>query len=324
MSSAAEIISRRVARVITFACASCGLAADAPPGTNRHNRKLCRACFGKRSDKRPRELNELSGAEWARASKSVEVYPDVRSAKQRLHGASFPQSLAEEHIKIFTRSGDVVLDPFVGVGTTLDAATALGRYGIGIDISQRFLEMATASLHEKGTKTDAYELHCGDARSANVLVPPNSVDLLLTSPPYSTLLQTVKGKFAYKWREHSKLSPVENPRPYSGAPNDLGNMSYMDYLASITDVFTSTSTALKSRAYSVWVVKDFRDLPGGTPYVDLHSDIIRCAEAARFQLWDIRIFDQTRHRPLVCLGFPSKNFYLNIGHSYILIFRKAA
>ncbi len=55
-----------------FICASCGVETDAPVGTQRASRLLCKQCFGRGEDHRPRELNELSGAEWAVMSRSVE------------------------------------------------------------------------------------------------------------------------------------------------------------------------------------------------------------------------------------------------------------
>jgi hypothetical protein len=79
---------------------------------------------------------------------------------------------------------------------------------------------------------------------------------------------------------------------------------------------------VKPDHYAAWVVKDFRDLKGSIPYVNFHGDVIRIATEAGWTPWDIRIFDQTKFRPLVILGIPSRNFYLNIGHSYILIFKK--
>ena len=72
-------------------------------------------------DRRPRELNELSGAT-GRSEQNVTGYPDVRSEKQREHGAAFPLSLARQQVEIYA-GGRVVLDPFAGVGTTLDACT---------------------------------------------------------------------------------------------------------------------------------------------------------------------------------------------------------
>ncbi len=218
---------------------------------------------------------------------------------------------------MYTKAGDLVIDPFVGVGTTADAAKQLQRRCVGIDINEEFVKLARQDFRA----SDNIEIVCDDALNLAKHVRPRTADMLLTSPPYSNLLNNVKGAFAYKWKEHSKLGSKRNPPTYSKSPEDLGNLDYDDYLKQIVTIMKLSGAALKERAYSVWVVKDFRNLKGKTPYVNFHGDIIRCAESAAFQLWDIRIFDQTQFRPLVCLGFPSRNYYLNIGHSYILVFR---
>lgn len=300
-----------------FDCTRCDAAASAPLGTSRAERGLCNRCFGKRPDRRPRELNELSGKQWAAASRSVEQYPDTRSEKQRLHGAAFPMSLARQQIEIYTKPGDVVLDPFVGVGTTLDACEGLGRRGIGIELNPEFTALAEPDL--QGTDQRLLQ---GDARRMSDLVSLESVDLLLTSPPYGSLLRNVKGDFAYKWREHSEVDPIANPQPYSGAPEDLGNLDYPDFLDALEVCLSQSLKVLKQGAYAAWVVKDFRALKQGAPYVNLHGHLIERAERAGLVLWDLRIYDQTKFRPLVCLGYPSRNFYLNLGHSYIVILRR--
>lgn len=242
----------------------------------------------------------------------------MRSAKQKDHGACFPQSLARQQIEIYTRRGDVVLDPFVGVGTTMDACAETERRGIGVDLNEAFITEARRSL-----VSDAdHRLIVGDSRRLDEWVAPESVDFVLTSPPYGSLLKNVKGAFAYKWREHSSIDLIDNPTPYSDRPEDLGNMEYVEFLEAIGTTFRQTFSALKPNSYAVWIVKDFRATKEGIPYVNLHGDVITEAERADFQLWDIRIYNQTRYRPLVCLGYPSRNFYLNIGHSYILVFKK--
>ncbi|MSU58494.1 MAG: site-specific DNA-methyltransferase [Pedosphaera sp.] len=58
------------------------------------------------------------------------------------HSAAFPEALPEWFIKLFTDEGDLVLDPFVGSGTTCAAAQHLRRNSVGIEIKQEYLELA--------------------------------------------------------------------------------------------------------------------------------------------------------------------------------------
>ncbi len=62
------------------------------------------------------------------------------------HSAAFPVSLPSWFINLFTRRGDVVLDPFLGSGTTAVAARDLGRRYIGIDINAEFCHIARQRL----------------------------------------------------------------------------------------------------------------------------------------------------------------------------------
>lgn len=303
---------------LKYECSTCGCAASAPRDTERAKATLCSKCFGKRKDTRANQLNELSGSEWAQLSKSVERFPGTRSEKQRAHGAAFPLSLAEAHINTYTKRDGIVLDPFVGVGTTSDAAAKLGRRSVGIELNGNFARIARADLPKDGR----HSIVCADARELGKHVKPGTVDLVLTSPPYATLLKTVKGAFAYKWREHSDLSAISNPRPYSNHAGDLGNLDYEQFMEAMSEVMLACWKAMKDGAYAVWVVKDYRDLKAKVPYVNFHGDMITVAQSSGFQLWDVRIYDQTQFRPLVVLGYPSTNYYMNIGHSYILVFRK--
>jgi DNA modification methylase len=64
----------------------------------------------------------------------------------RNHSAVFPKSLPEWFIRLFTRSGDMVLDPFMGSGTTVIVAQELGRNAIGIEIMPEYVELAQQAL----------------------------------------------------------------------------------------------------------------------------------------------------------------------------------
>ena len=60
----------------------------------------------------------------------------------RKHSATFPKALPEWFIKLFTKEGDWVLDPFVGSGTTCEVAQELGRNSVGIDIVEDYVSLA--------------------------------------------------------------------------------------------------------------------------------------------------------------------------------------
>ena len=64
------------------------------------------------------------------------------------HSAAFPSSLPEWFIKLFTKEGDVVLDPFMGSGTTNIVAQRMGRNSIGIEIQEQYYEMVKTNIKE--------------------------------------------------------------------------------------------------------------------------------------------------------------------------------
>jgi site-specific DNA-methyltransferase (adenine-specific) len=71
------------------------------------------------------------------------------------HAATFPVALPEWFIRLFTKEGDLVLDPFAGSGTTCVAAKQLGRHYIGIDTQEEFVELAIKRLEK--TKRSNHE-----------------------------------------------------------------------------------------------------------------------------------------------------------------------
>jgi DNA modification methylase len=81
------------------------------------------------------------------------VYPTnvlhmATECSNRSHSATFPVSLPAWFIKLFTQEGDVVLDPFIGSGTTAVAAKQLGRRWIGIEKEWEYVQLAQQRIHE--------------------------------------------------------------------------------------------------------------------------------------------------------------------------------
>jgi len=62
------------------------------------------------------------------------------------HPATFPEKLAEDHILSWSNPGDVILDPMCGSGTTCKMAAKYQRHYIGIDISEKYCDLARKRL----------------------------------------------------------------------------------------------------------------------------------------------------------------------------------
>jgi len=63
------------------------------------------------------------------------------------HSAAFPEELPEWFIKLFTKENDIVLDPFMGSGTTLSVANRMKRNSIGIEIVPEYYQMVKNQLN---------------------------------------------------------------------------------------------------------------------------------------------------------------------------------
>ncbi|MDR2907459.1 MAG: site-specific DNA-methyltransferase [Bacteroidales bacterium] len=80
------------------------------------------------------------------------VYPNnvlnfATVCQNKNHSAAFPEELPEWFIKLFTKDGDTVLDPFAGSGTTLFVAKRMGRNSIGIEIVSDYVEMIKNNMN---------------------------------------------------------------------------------------------------------------------------------------------------------------------------------
>ena len=85
------------------------------------------------------------------------AYPDnvlhlATECSNRGHSAAFPVDLPSWFIKLFTQPGDIVLDPFLGSGTTAVAAQLLNRHYIGIEIDASYVQIAQERLHMEASQ----------------------------------------------------------------------------------------------------------------------------------------------------------------------------
>jgi DNA modification methylase len=260
-----------------------------------------------------RHSNKLDGKTWTRYS--ISIWNDIRKTADETrqgHPAMFPLQLPMRLLECFTNDEDkVVLDPFVGVGSTILAAIRLGKIGIGLDVSSKFIEIATKRFDQADMFTERCEQNRiikADARNLLDYVNPISVDIVITSPPYWNIL-TEKRTADYK-----------ETRNYGDMYDDLGKIAdYHEFLLALEKVFRLVYQTMKPQKYCIIVAMDLRKKDKFYPY---HSDIAIFMQKIGFIYDDLIIWDR-RHeynnmRPL---GYPSK-FRINKAHEYILIFQK--
>jgi modification methylase len=79
---------------------------------------------------------------------------DVAGARKKGHEAPFPDEIPRRLIRMFSFPGDLILDPFLGTGTTARVALELGRHAVGYEISADFARMAAEQVRQLGTDVE--------------------------------------------------------------------------------------------------------------------------------------------------------------------------
>lgn len=98
-------------------------------------------------------VSDITKNEFMESTLSIwNIQPE--SAKRVGHPAPFPVALASRVIKLYSYKNDVILDPFVGSGTTCVAAKKLGRHYVGFDISQEYCQLAEARILKESINTE--------------------------------------------------------------------------------------------------------------------------------------------------------------------------
>ena len=256
-------------------------------------------------------LNELNGKVWTRYSISVWDITKTPEENRLHHPAMFPVELCKRLIAIYTRKGETVLDPFMGSGSTVVAAKELGRKGIGLDVNPAFVKLAKSRLSQQILIVEHIpepEVYCHDATNLPEIVKPESVDLMIRSPPY--------------WNIHQRkrTADYKESRPYSELKTDLGNIQdYGKFMEALNAIFARVHDALKPGKRCIVIVMDIRV---GSNFIPFHMDIVQGMRGVGFVLEDIIIWDRKKeYSNLRPLGFPYV-FVVNKIHECILIFRR--
>ena len=266
-------------------------------------------------------LNDLVAKEWIPETVSVWTQRGLGKAHEhaqieRLHPAPFSFQDIARLIRFFSKSGETVLDPFVGVGASLKAAALEGRPGIGIELNKKYADLSRERLKlevERALlRASPQKVIHGDARNALVKLPKDSVKLVVTSPPYWNILH----KKDHKARQERIGNGLDTQ--YSQNAADLGNIaSYDDFVRELADTLALTRNCLVDGGHMCLVVGDFRHKAN---YYMFHSDIAHEMQKRGFTLKGLKILYQ-RHKRVFPYGFPY-SYVPNLHHQYIVILAK--
>ncbi|MFW9927120.1 MAG: DNA methyltransferase [Candidatus Thorarchaeota archaeon] len=263
-------------------------------------------------------LNNLDGKEWVKATKSwFVVNPKSRSASQKQHPAKFPEVLVKRFLKFFTKEGDWVLDPFVGVGSTLIACKEMGRNSVGIELAQEFVKIGNEDL-KLANGTGVHYILQGNSMQASEIIANRLkeqiplFDYVITSPPYWNMLRKSRGGNDSVHKDRAKNGLKQH---YSESIEDLGNIEdYEEYIGRMGQLLESLKPLLSDTAYLTIVVQNMRDVDGVMRPIawDLAK---RLSES--YHLRQEMIWCQDNKR-LGCWGYPS-TYVSNVHHHYCII-----
>ena len=269
-------------------------------------------------------LNELSAQEWLRFTKTWFVHnPPPRKSNEVLHPAKYPENMIEGFIRFFTKPGAIVFDPFLGTGSTLVACHNSCRNGIGIELQQKYADIAKElikalesqlKLGQKSANEECKQLVLqGNSADLEELWKKYSlpqIDLVITSPPYGPMLN--KKGLASKVRENQGLDVK-----YSEDENDLGNAAgYDQFLQRLVTIFQNLQPKIKVGGYLVIILQNYMDKG---EYKMLAWDFAREA-AKHYQLRGEKIWCQD-NKTLYPYGY-KYSFVPNVHHHYCLVFKK--
>lgn len=270
----------------------------------------------KKSKKEPKErvydprnkLNDLTGSEWQFSTKTVisKIYPSNMQHKLRSkHGGQKPPQLCEDLIKVFTKSGQTILDPLAGVGGSLLGAALCNRKAIGIEINQQWVDIYKEVC--KLENLEEFPVLIGDANDKLKEIEKESIDFIITDVPYWIMDQLTKTRSSAVDRQ-SKLSKF----------NDKDLQSKDEWLTEMKAIFENALPTLKQNGYMAVFIGD---MYRGKEYHFLSADLARTISEIDGYILKSDIIWHDDSKMLHIYGYPFA-YIPSLIHQHILIFRK--
>jgi DNA modification methylase len=260
----------------------------------------------------------MTAKEWLKCQLGVWQFfyegRDIRDKK--IHPATFPIALARKVIDLFTHKGQLVVDPFVGSGTTLVAAQDAERNAVGLDLQKEYIELCTNRLVNSHLFNQSKQLTiCDDARNITQYLAEETVSLIFTSPPYANLLNRKRKNKSRRDRHNDQLGKIEQ---YSQDDRDLGTMPLEEYTLAMGEVFERLLPLLRPKAHCVINVPD---MWWENDRITIHVSLVEELRRRGYALRNIIIWDRTNIvNQIGIFGWPSNYITMGVTFEYLLDF----
>jgi DNA modification methylase len=200
----------------------------------------------------------ITAKEWVKGMVTIKTFyykgRDIRDKK--IHPAVFPIALPAHFIKLLTHKGELVLDPFVGIGTTLVAAQDLGRNAVGFDLKKEYIEISKKRLSQSRLIHEAKQIAIlDDALDIPEYFEDETISLCITSPPYANMLnrprlnKSIRGNL----RQNKHYMTTQQ---YSNDPRDLGTMNHEEYATALMEIYAGIFHLMKPKAHCIININD--------------------------------------------------------------------
>ncbi len=276
--------------------------------------------FGRTCECGRTHINCMTAKEWMVSQIGVwQFFYEKRDIRNRkLHPATFPISLANKVISLFSHEGELVIDPFVGSGTTLVAAQDLNRHAIGFDLKKEYIDLCNQRLEQMNSFNHCAQIAIqDDARNIKDYLKPNEVSLIWTSPPYSNLLNRKRKNKSMRNRQNDQFDQVEQ---YSQDERDLGTYPVEKWATAMGDIFEDLLPLLKPKGHCVINVPDFWM---DNKRITLHIYLIDEMRKRGYELRNTIIWDRTNIvNNIGIFGWPSNYITMGTTFEYLLDFWK--
>ena len=270
----------------------------------------------------PNHINCLTAKEWIKSQLGVwQFYYESRDIRDKnAHPATFPIALAARCISLFSHEGELVLDPFVGSGTTLVAARDLNRNAVGFDLKQDYVDLCRHRLNESMEPAETMQVSFNaDARNIREYLEPESVSLILTSPPYANLLNRPRLNKSRRGAERKNGQYLKTEQ-YSQDARDLGTLDLDDYQEAMAGIYGRLFPVLKERGHCVI---DVPDMWLDNRRITIHTAVVEALRSVGYELRNTIIWDRTNIVNRVGIfGWPSNYITMGTTFEYLLDFWK--